>query len=317
MEIYYNLQDFRKSPNTVVTLGNFDGVHLGHRTLIGNTVAMAREVNGTPALFTFDPHPMKVLQPEASPAQLLSREDKIRILRELGIEVVIIAPFSKEMSKMSPETFIYEVLHGTFAARGIVVGYNYTFGHRGRGGPELLQQFAPQFDYRLTVIPPVFACGYEVSSTVIRQFLLAGEVERAGQLLGYHPFIRGRVSAGDRRGREMGFPTANLDLPDDILVPANGVYAVRVFINGDVHCGVANIGIKPTFFNNQPKNLEVHIFDFARDIYDAAMKVEFLSRIREEKSFRDAAELTEQIRSDCALARDITRCLGGHKPLPD
>lgn len=317
MEIYYNLQDFKKAHNIVVALGNFDGVHLGHRELIRETVAIARDIGGTPALLTFDPHPMKILQPEASPAQLLSRDDKIKILNEMGIQVLIIASFSRDMAVMSPENFVHDVLHEIIDARGIVVGYNYTFGHKGKGSPDMLQKFAPNYGYRLKVVPPVLAGGHEVSSTLIRQLLLAGEVDRAGQLLGYHPFIRGRVTTGDRRGREMGFPTANLDLPEDILVPANGVYAVKVFVNGDVHCGVANIGIKPTFVHNQPKNLEVHIFDFAEDIYNAGMKVEFLTRLREERSFRDSGELVRQINADCARAREILSCRSGHKPLPD
>lgn len=317
MEIYYNLLDFKKSPNIIVALGNFDGVHLGHRELIRETVNMARETGGTPALLTFDPHPMKILQPDASPAQLLTREDKIKILSELGIQVMIIASFSREMAGMRPENFVNDVLHGILEAQGIVVGYNYTFGHMGKGGPDMLQMLAPQYGYRLTVVPPVIVCEHEVSSTLIRQLLLAGEVDKAGQLLGYHPFTHGRVTTGDRRGREIGFPTANMDLPEDILVPANGVYAVRVFVNGDIHCGVANIGIKPTFKHNQPKNLEVHIFDFSQDIYNAGMKVEFLTRLREEKSFRDAGELKRQIEADCAMARGQLHCRGEHKPLPD
>jgi len=305
LEIYYDLQEFKKHPNMVVALGNFDGVHLGHRELIRQTVAIARETGGTPALFTFDPHPMKILQPDASPALLLAREDKIKTVGELGIRVLVIAPFSREMARLEPATFVNDVLHEIIEARTVVVGYNYTFGYKGEGNPELLQKLARQFGYRLEVIPPVFADGHEVSSTLIRQLLLAGDVVKAGQLLGYPPFIRGRVTTGDRRGREIGFPTANLDLPEEILVPANGVYAVRVVLNGDVRSGVANIGIKPTFIHNQPKNLEVHIFDFAEEIYDLAMKVEFIARLREEKPFRDAAELVRQIEADCASARGL------------
>lgn len=317
MEIYYNLLEFKRSANLTVTLGNFDGVHVGHRALIRETVKMAAESGGTPALLTFDPHPMKILQPDASPAQLLTREDKIKILSELGIRVMIIAPFSREMAGMRPENFVQDILHEIMDVRGIVVGYNYTFGHRGMGGPAVLQQLAAQYGYRLTVIPPVFAGGNEVSSTFIRQLLLSGAVDKAGQLLGYCPFIRGRVTTGDRRGREIGFPTANLDLQEEIMVPANGVYAVRVFVNGDIHFGVANIGIKPTFIHNQPKNLEVHIFDFSQDIYDTVMKVEFLTRLRVEKTFRDVGELKLQIEADCAMARSQLCCRGGNKPLPD
>ncbi len=313
MDIYYDLQGFKKLPNLVIALGNFDGVHMGHRELIRKTVTIAQEINGTPALFTFDPHPMKVLQPDAAPALLLTREDKIRMMSELGIQVMIIAPFSEAMARLKPETFVYDILQSTIAAQEIVVGYNYTFGRRGEGDPVLLQQLAQQSGYRLTIIPPVFAGRYEVSSSFIRQFLLAGDVEKAGQLLGYQPFIRGWVTTGDRRGREIGFPTANLDLPEELLAPAHGVYAVNVLIKGDSYCGVANIGIKPTFAHQRPKNLEVHILDFCQDVYGQEVKVIFLARLREEKTFCDAAELVRQINADCAAAKDFFRYRVGHK----
>ncbi|MHB9093353.1 MAG: bifunctional riboflavin kinase/FAD synthetase [Eubacteriales bacterium] len=304
MDIYQGLNNIDKYNNVVIALGNFDGVHLGHRELISKTIETARGVNGTPAVFTFDPHPMKVLQPDGCPPMLLTKQEKIRILSDLGLKLLIISPFS-DISRLSPEEFVKSILVEKFKVRAVVAGYNYNFGYKGAGNAEMLARLAHEYGFDAVVIPPVKFGEVEVSSTLIRQLLLAGNVWDAARFLGYLPFVVSRVVTGDRRGRQIGFPTANLNLPEDILVPATGVYAVRVTLRGHCLNGVANIGIKPTFSLNQPKNLEVHIFDFNDDIYDTVIKVEFVKRIRGEQEFSSVDELVRQIKTDSLEAKRI------------
>ncbi len=306
MDIYHGLDEIaEKYDNMVIALGNFDGVHLGHRELIKKAIELADRIGGVPGVFTFDPHPMTVIQPDCSPPMLLTKEDKIRILSELGARVLIICPFSEEISRLSPEQFVRDILVQKLRVKAVVVGYNYNFGYRGEGTPGMLAEFGRQSGFQVIIIPPVKHNETEVSSTLIRQLLLKGKVSEAAGFLSYYPFVSSRVVTGDRRGRQMGFPTANLNLPENILIPANGVYAVKVHIKGDTFNGVANVGIKPTFDLNQPKNLEVHCFDFSEDIYNTMIKVEFIERLRGEKKFSSANELVARIDEDVQRARRI------------
>ncbi len=304
MDIYHGLDSIEYN-RIAMALGNFDGVHLGHRELIRRTVEVAEKINGTPAVLTFDPHPLKVLQPDCSPPLLLTKEDKVRILRELGIKLLIISPFCDDVSRLSPEEFVKNILVDKFKAQAVVVGYNYNFGYKGAGNAQDLVRLGSGCGIEVLIVPPVRIDGKEVSSTLIRQLLLKGNVSDAAKFLGYFPFIVARVVTGDRRGTQIGFPTANINLPDDILVPANGVYAVRVHVNGRLLNGVANIGIKPTFNLNQPKNLEVHIFNFTSDLYSVEIKVDFIQRIRGEQEFPSVQELIAQIKDDVREAHRI------------
>ena len=306
MDIYQGLDKIKgKYDNVVMALGNFDGVHLGHRELIKKAMELADRVDGTPGVFTFDPHPMRVLQPDSSPPMLISKEDKIQILSELGIRLLIICPFTKEISELTPENFVRQILVDKLNASGVVIGYNYNFGYHGSGTPEILAQLGDKYGLKVVIVPPVRYNDTEVSSTLIRSLLLKGDVCEAARYLSYHPFIVSRVVAGDRRGRQIGYPTANLNLPDHVLIPANGVYAVRVHIKGDIYKGVANVGTKPTFNLNRPKNLEVHCFDFHENIYSSKIKVEFIKRIRGEKEFATVSELVSQINDDAKKAKHI------------
>ncbi|PKM79888.1 MAG: riboflavin biosynthesis protein RibF [Firmicutes bacterium HGW-Firmicutes-14] len=305
MEVYHGIKVMDKSKNIVIALGNFDGVHLGHRELIRRTREIAETEKGIPAVFTFDPHPMKVLQPDRYPPMLLSREEKINILSGLGIRLLIITPFSKDISMLSPEAFVNEILVDRLNVRAVIVGYNYNFGYRGEGNVETLRHLTENRGIRTVVVSPVKLHGVEVSSTLIRRLLLEGKVFEAAEYLGYHPFVTSRVVEGDRRGRELGFPTANMDLPADILVPANGVYAVRVYLNGSILKAIANIGIKPTFQADRPINLEVHCLGFSGNLYGELIKVEFIKRIRGEQAFSSAGELTRRIRKDMEEAEKI------------
>lgn len=305
MDVIEKLKDIPHYDNLVITLGNFDGIHLGHRELIRRTIELSEAVHGTPAAFTFDPHPLAVLKPKLNLPLLLTKEEKIKMLSDIGIKVLVIAPFSEELSCLSPDDFVKHILIEKLKAKKIVVGYNYSFGCGGTGTAQLMADLTFKYGIETEIIPPVIIDGIEVSSTVIRGLIFKGETESAAKLLGYSPFIRAQVVYGEQRGRKLGYPTANLNLPDGMITPANGVYAVRISMqDGMSYYGVANIGTKPTFKNNDKKNLEIHIFDFQKDIYGHVIKVEFLRNIRGERKFTSAEELVNQINNDALDARN-------------
>jgi riboflavin kinase/FMN adenylyltransferase len=292
-----------KYKDMVVGLGNFDGVHVGHQKLISELVIIAEMNRSTPVVFTFNPHPLEVLKPGKSPPLLLSQSAKQELIAELGVEVLLQVPFDLEFASQTPENFIKKVLHDEMGARGIVVGYNYTFGYLGRGTPVLMQKLAPIYQYDIKILPPVMVEGQVVSSTLIRSLVLAGKVKEAAKFLGYHPFVEGQVVTGKRRGGSaLGFPTANLNIDENLLVPANGVYLARVYIDGENYLGLANIGIKPTF-HDKTRNVEVHLIDFKRDLYGKNIKVSFTKKLREEKKFNTIPDLIKQIEKDISQAR--------------
>jgi len=303
LHIYNSWEGLKsKHNNIVIGLGNFDGVHIGHQKLIYDLVTMAKNINGTPAVFTFHPHPLAVLKPESCPPQLLSQEYKQEIFARLGVEVLLTIPFNLKLAALSPEDFVRTVLCEEIGVCGVVVGYNYTFGHLGRGTPELLKDLSETYGFALQVVQPVMVERQTVSSTMIRHLIRIGDVSGAAKLLGYYPFTGGEVVAGDKRGRALGFPTANLEIDQDILAPANGVYAAKIYHDGDMYFGLANIGVKPTF-QGKKRNIEVHLLDFCEDLYGKQIKVSFTRRIREEKKFASPVELIKQIEMDIHEAR--------------
>lgn len=303
MYIYHEWRGLKdKHRDMVVGLGNFDGVHIGHQKLILGLVKMAETVGGTPVVFTFNPHPMVVLNPGKSPPLLLSQEAKQKLIAKLGVKVLLLVPFDLEFASQTPEDFVKTVLHEEMGVKGIVVGYNYTFGYHGRGTPALLEKLSSIYNYQIKVMPPVMVEGQVVSSTLIRNLILKGKVSEAAKFLGYYPFIEGKVVTGERRGRSLGFPTANLNIDQNLLVPANGVYLAKVYVGGDTYFGVSNIGVKPTF-RGKVRNVEVHLIDFCRDLYGKHIKVSFTKRLREEKRFETPSDLIKQIEQDIQRAR--------------
>ncbi|MDD4237194.1 MAG: bifunctional riboflavin kinase/FAD synthetase [Desulfotomaculaceae bacterium] len=304
MHLYHHWRGIKeKHNNIVVALGNFDGLHIGHQKLISDLVALAKKVGGTPAVFTFHPHPLTVLKPEKSPPLLLSQEAKQKFFAKLGVEVLLQIPFDLDFSGISPEDFIKTVLHEEVGACGVIIGYNYTFGRYGRGTPALLEELSAVYGFELRVIPPIQIEGQPVSSTLIRGLLASGEVTAAAKYLGYYPFVEGEVVTGEQRGRNiLGFPTANLNIDQTLLVPANGVYLAKVHIDGESYFGVANIGVKPTF-NTNSRNIEVHLLDFYKELYGIQIKVSFTKRLRKEKKFETPSELVKQIERDVLEAR--------------
>ncbi|MCL6611904.1 MAG: bifunctional riboflavin kinase/FAD synthetase [Peptococcaceae bacterium] len=304
MKIYHNWQGIKhKHRDIVAGLGNFDGVHIGHQRLISGLVEEAGRTGGTPAVFTFHPHPLEVLAGKAPP-RLITQRAKEETFRQMGVKVLLLVPFTLEFASLTPDQFIEKVLVGELGVKAVFVGYNYTFGRGGRGTAETLAEGGRRYGFRVHVIPPVTVDGVPVSSTLIRSLLADGEVSEAKKLLGYYPFVEGEVVAGEKRGRTLGFPTANINLEEGVMAPANGVYAVKVQVDGDDFLGVANIGVKPTFrgYNCRP-DLEVHLLDFKGDLYGKRIKVFITRRIREEMRFSSPAELADQIRADINTAR--------------
>ncbi|ACA59443.1 bifunctional riboflavin kinase/FAD synthetase [Candidatus Desulforudis audaxviator] len=307
MDLRTNFKNLRQDyPRLVLGLGNFDGVHLGHQELIRRMVERARRLGGVPGIFTFHPHPVSVLRPEHAPPLLLTQETKEEIIAGLGVRLLLRIPFTLEFARLSPEEFIRDVLYTQLGVVSVFVGYNYTFGHRGRGTPATLAQLSQIYGFETNVVEPVEVAGEVVSSTRIRELLSRGRVEEARRFLGFAPFVDGMVVSGDGRGRRLGFPTANLETSPDILIPANGVYAVKAEISGQRHSGVANIGYRPTFTGaDSGRNLEVHLFDVADNLYGKSMRVFFSRYIRGERKFGSPAELIRQIEADIRQARAV------------
>jgi len=288
---------------SVITLGNFDGIHLGHQELIRMVIGRAKELGAMSLVVTFRPHPLKILAPEKCPPLISIYEEKIRLMEKLGIDVLVKIPFTREFASMPPEDFVKDILCGKLGAKEIFVGYNYRFGKGRAGNIALLKQLGEKYGFTVNEVGEISINGEVVSSSKIRDLLKDGEVEHAAALLGRPYAITGIVVKGDGRGKLLGFPTANI-VPRHSIIPAHGVYAVRLFVRDRLYDGIANIGLRPTFDKKDP-TIEVHVFDFNEDIYGEEISLYFIGKLREEKKFRDAEELTRQIRSDVANAKRV------------
>ncbi len=294
-----------KFPNPVLTLGNFDGVHLGHQAIFKKVVERAREIGGTSIAFTFEPHPLKVLAPERSPKLLNTFHGKMKLIEDFGIEVVICANFTRDFADQNPEEFARNVLHEKIGVREVYVGYDYAFGKGREGGIDALREIGRKYGFEVGVIEPVRVEGVVVSSSIVRDLITGGRVEEAAKLLGRYYSIEGVVVHGSRRGHTLGFPTANLDTANE-LVPGFGVYAVLVNIDCRRLHGVASIGVRPTF-DNGPVSIEVYIFEFEEELYGKQVEALFVKRLRGEEKFPDAESLIRQIRKDVEDARAALR----------
>jgi riboflavin kinase/FMN adenylyltransferase len=305
VQIYYSWQGIKeKYHNLVVGLGNFDGVHLGHQKLIEKLVKEAKRIKGTSAVFTFYPHPDVVLNPSDYHPLLLTQETKRNLIARLGVNLFIQIPFNTEFARITALDFVKKILYRELGVHTIFIGYNYTFGYKGEGTAELLKESGSMYGFTVQVISPVIVNRQVVSSTYIRNLLLQGKVTEARDFLGYYPFVEGMVVSGEQRGNLLGFPTANLEPETELLIPARGVYAVKIKVEEGTYWGVANIGVKPTFHPQKNKiNLEAHILDYYGNLYHRWIKVIFLKRLREEKKFSSPEELITQIKHDIYQVR--------------
>jgi riboflavin kinase / FMN adenylyltransferase len=300
--------------SAVLAIGNFDGVHLGHQTVLAEARARARAAGTSFAVLTFEPHPRSVFQPGTAPFRLTPFRDKARLMAALGVETFIAHRFDLNFAKKSAEDFVRELLGRGLGVRHVVVGYDFVFGNRRRGNPAMLRELGAIHGFGVSVVDPVSsASGAVYASTLIRQHLVAGRPQEAAALLGRPWEIGGHVRMGDQLGRTIGFPTANLAL-DDYLRPAAGVYAVRVGLEEGGRTrwfdGAANLGWRPTV-DGKDLRLEAHLFDFDGDLYGARLRVAFIAALRPEQRFSGLEALKAQIAADCLEAR---RVLGARDP---
>jgi riboflavin kinase/FMN adenylyltransferase len=285
----------------VVAIGNFEGVHRGHRAVINVALARGRALTRKTAVLTFEPHPRAVFNPGEPVFRLSDEAAKVRLLASTGLDGVIVMRFDAELAALPAEDFVQKILVERFAVAGVVVGFDFHFGKGRAGSPDFLEAAGRRHGFTVDIVPAFSDGGARISSGAIRAALAAGEVEAAAGMLGYPWFVTGAVVHGDKRGRELGFPTANLRL-DPACGLAHGIYAVRVGIGGKRHDGVANFGRRP-MFDSGVVLLEVFLFDFDRDIYGETIDVAFIHRIRPEMTFPSVGDLVRRMDEDCGLAR--------------
>ena len=308
MKIIQDIETIKEPfKSAVITIGNFDGVHLGHQALFHEVIEMANTMDGTSIAMTFEPHPIRVISNNGHPPLITLVEQKTELIEKSGIDVLICIPFTMDFAALSARTFVEDILVKRIGMKAIIVGQDYTFGHKREGTVDLLRQYADELDFKVVVpdwIQPSDANNERISSTAIRQLVMDGLMEKAGKMLGRDYQIRGTVAHGrDRGGRLLGIPTANINLHDE-LCPKVGVYAVIVKYDGKRYPAVANIGYSPTF-DDHVFTVEAHILDFKKDIYGEKIMVNFVQRLRDEKKFSGIPELIEQIDQDIVDARKI------------
>lgn len=295
----------------VLTVGNFDGLHRGHQAIMDVVRARAQALGGTAVVFTFEPHPRKVLQPDRAPGLLLTLDQKLELLEAAGMDLVILEPFTPAFARTPPDEFVRRCLYERVAPREVYVGYDFHFGKDRQGSMRSLTEMGRHLGFAVTVIPEVTVGDRDVNSTRIRALLASGEVVEAAELLGRAYAVRGRVAEGDRRGRTLGFPTLNLD-PESEILPAHGVYAGRVrFLDegepaaGTSYAAVANVGRRPTFKDNDPPLAEAHLLDFTGEVYGRRIEIGFEHRLRDERRFPGPDALREQIARDVDEGRTL------------
>ena len=286
----------------MLALGNFDGVHRGHRKILDRVQRVAHERGATSVVMTFDPHPPRVVRPDKAPALLMTKTQKLDAIAEAGVQGAAIVRFTPELSRWDPETFVRAVLVDWLHVSEVWVGANFLFGHDRAGNFSLLRTLGGRYGFRAEKIDPVRYKDFVVSSTRIRRLVGEGRVDEAGALLGHQYGLDGTVVMGDQRGRTIGFPTANLCTENE-LIPPHGVYATTTRIGEIVHPSVTNIGTRPTVDNSGRTTIETHIFNLDRDLYGTSVRVGFVQRLRDERAFESLELLRAQIDADCQRAR--------------
>ena len=306
MELYRNLANIKKpSADSYVTVGNFDGVHLGHQMLFSEVVTNAYNNKGTSVVVTFDPHPLQVLRPEIGIKLISTYEQKVELISYAGIDVLVVIPFTREFATTSAESFVDDILIRTIGVKELVVGYDYAFGKGRQGNIEFLKEQGEQKGFPVSVVEPFYVDDMLASSTKVRELVNEGRMMDVKKLLGRSYQIRGMVQEGKKRGGPVvGFPTANLHISEEDLCPRHGVYVTQVVYDGKCYGGVLNIGYNPTFGGNQ-LSVETHIFDFNQEIYGKKIKINLLKFLRGEQKFSGPAELADQIKEDIRQAKKI------------
>lgn len=304
MSVFYHISELFSLTNSIVTIGTFDGVHLGHQKIIKRLVELKQKQGGEIVLFTFDPHPRKVLFPEQKDLKLITTtQEKCEILKLFGVDYVLVYPFTKEFSKMQAQDYISDIIVKGLKTKTLVIGYDHRFGSNREGTIDTLKELSNIYNFEVEEIPAQEINQLNVSSTRIRKAIEEGDVQTANDFLGYSFFITGTVVKGKQLGRTIGYPTANIFIENaDKLIPKIGVYAVNVIYKGITYQGMLNIGTNPTTDLDNKIKIEVNIFDFSQDIYGETLKIEFVKWIRNEEKFANLDELKQ------ALANDKIAC---------
>ena len=299
MEVYQGIESFKSVNHPIVTIGTFDGVHLGHQAIFKQMQEEAARRGGETVLITFSPHPRLVIHKNSRDLKFINTQaKKLERLEKSGIDHLIIIPFTKEFSKNSSEKFIADYVVKYVHPKMIIIGYDHHFGKNREGSIELLEDLKEKYNYDVVQVPPLYVDNLPVSSTRIRNLLKEGNLKEANRMLGYEYAITGTVVRGNALGRKLGFPTANIKLPNEFkLIAANGVYACRVLIEGKTYKGMSNIGVRPTIDHGE-LTIEINIFDFDKEIYDESITIYFVDRLRDEKKFESLNALKKQLGKD-------------------
>ncbi|PQJ08892.1 riboflavin biosynthesis protein RibF [Flavipsychrobacter stenotrophus] len=308
MAVFHNIDNLPSFNNAVLTIGTFDGVHQGHRVILKEVVVHAAKVGGESVLITFDPHPRKLLFPDQPLGIITPLEEKERLLHEAGIAHIIVVPFTQEFAHLSAREYVEEFLVGKFKPHSIVIGYDHHFGHDRKGNIDMLKEYAPVYNYQMIEIPAQLIEAAAVSSTRIRNAIKEGRVEDAAHMLARDYSLKGTVVHGNKLGRTIGYPTANLQLLDnEQIMPAIGVYAIRARYKGVLYGAMMSIGYNPTVTDKKEVRIEANLFDFDMDIYGDELEIIFVKRLRNEQKFDSLEALVEQIHQD---KRDTLEVLG-------
>jgi riboflavin kinase/FMN adenylyltransferase len=302
MKIYESLDIHEKFINPVLTIGNYDGIHIGHQKIIERVVRTAQEMSGTAMLMTFNPHPLSVLKPDTFTRLITPLHLKKKLIKASGIEVMFLVPFDAQFQGLTPEMFVRDILVDKLAVKAVFVGYDFKFGKGGTGTVGMLKKFASRYGFHFEIMEAITMNNEKIGSNAIRKLIMNGNVEKAARFLGRPHMIEGTVVKGENRGKWMGFPTINLDTFFE-LVPKNGVYMTEVELKGRRKPAVTNIGFNPTF-GGKKFLMETHILDFSGNLYGKEVVIYFHKRIRDEMKFSGIDELKERIAKDVALARE-------------
>jgi len=304
MEVFRDIDDFHRSDlKTVVTMGNFDGIHLGHQALVSNAVTEARRWRTECMVFTFEPHPLKLLAPDRAPQMIVNHQDKMDMLEALGVDAVVVQTFDRDFANIEAKDFVRRYLVEHLNLSKIWLGRDLRFGRARKGDAEDLIRWGRELGFGVGIVEPILIQGKRISSSRIRQLIQEGRVDEVRPMLGRYHFISGRVVRGQRRGRNIGFPTANLAAATELL-PQDGIYATILQFQGGRRLSVSSVGHNPTFGEGL-HTIEAYIFDFAQDIYGEPVKLSFVQRIREERKFAQIEDLVTQIHQDVLAARAI------------
>ena len=296
---------------SIVALGTFDGVHIGHKAVLDKCVSQAKQEGAPSFVFTFYDHPSRVISPKCAPKSLTDLEDRLALFQKAGIQYTVLTHFDAKMARVTPREFIENILIGFLGVKQVIVGFNYTFGWKAKGNADYLKDLGKVYGFDVHISMPVEINGVTVSSTEIRTALAKGNIETASDMLGRPFSIKGKVIKGDNRGKLLGYPTVNLDVSDDFALPKQGVYAAFIYFNDRLFKAVTNIGMRPTFYGKNV-TVETHILGFDGDLYGANLRVLFCKRLRDEKKFGSSDELIYQISKDI---KETDNILNHHLPI--